>query len=125
GVRKDVTPPLGPQAPEAAAREAALTDPPQLTQAEMVEHLLSRVTFGARPRDRAAMGDISRFIEDQLHPERLDDGELAMRLDFYDVLQRDSSSLVQELSELRMKRKEGDAPAGRRPGFDFVAQLAE
>src|SRR5437762_7607746 len=92
GVRKDVTPPLGAQAPEAAAREAALSDPPQLTQAEMVEHVLSRVTFGARPRDRAALANISQFIEDQLHPERLDDGELWMRLDVYDVLQRDSRS---------------------------------
>src|SRR5439155_23624675 len=33
--------------------------------------------------------------------------------------------VVQELAEMRMKRKEGDAPKGRRPGFDFVAQLAQ
>src|SRR5437762_11679598 len=26
---------------------------------------------------------------------------------------------------MRMKQKEGDAPKGRRPGFDFVAQLAQ
>jgi uncharacterized protein (DUF1800 family) len=125
GVRKDVTPPLAPQAPEAAAREAGLADPPQLTQAEMIEHALSRVTFGARPRDRAAIGNISQFIEEQLHPERIDDSALEKRLEAYDVLHRDSSSLVRELAEMRMKRKESEAPKGPRPGFDFVAQLTQ
>jgi uncharacterized protein (DUF1800 family) len=129
GVRKDVTPPLAAQAPEAAAREAAMQDGvAQLTPAEMVEHVLSRATFGARPRDRALAQSegIAQFLEGQLHPERIDDSALEKRLEIYDVLQRDSSSLVRELKEMREKRKQdGPQPGMKKPGFDFVAQLAQ
>ncbi|HMC33237.1 MAG TPA: hypothetical protein VKH65_02465, partial [Myxococcales bacterium] len=49
--RKDVTPALAAEAPEAAAQEAAAAGSPPLTAPEMIEHILARTTFGARPED--------------------------------------------------------------------------
>src|SRR5690348_1376409 len=90
GVRKDVTPGIAAQAPEAAAAEAAKTDPPALTPPEMVEHVLSRVTFGPTAQDRKAVQaeGIAAFLEEQLHPERIDDGALDQRLQSFDVLRK-------------------------------------
>ena len=109
--RKDVTPPLAPQVAQAAAERAAELDPaagPALTPGEQIDHLLGRVTFGPRPQDRerVARQGIAAFLEDQLHPERLDDGPLEARLAPYDVLRRGSSALVQELIAGRKANQE-------------------
>src|SRR6185436_11856054 len=46
----------------------------ELTEQQRIQHLLNRITFGARPGDVEHVRKIgtSRFIEEQLHPERLD-----------------------------------------------------
>jgi uncharacterized protein (DUF1800 family) len=46
-----------------------------LPESERVAHVLSRLTFGARPGDaeRVASMGVNRWIEEQLHPERIDD----------------------------------------------------
>ena len=120
GARKDVTPPLAAEAPAAAAQQAGLADAPALTQPEMVEHLLARLTFGPRQRDRARVQEIglAGFIEEQLHPEQLDDSALDQRLASYDVLHQGADTLVQQLVAERKLRQ-------RRPGRDSVAQLAQ
>src|SRR5690242_17068259 len=85
GVRKEATVPIASDAPRAAAMAAAVQDPsagPALSEREQIEHALSRTTFGARPRDRdrtARMG-IAAFLEEQLHPERIDDAALDAQL---------------------------------------------
>ena len=124
--RPDRTPPLAAEGPEAAAAEAARTDGPGLSREEMIEHVLSRATFGPRPRDRERVARIgvAAFLEEQLHPERLDDGAATQRLEAYPVLRRDSRSLVRELVEMRQMKKEGAASGMVRPGLDFVGQLA-
>ena len=108
--RKDVTPPLAAEAPAAAAREAALRDPeagPALTADEQLDHLLARVTFGARPgdRERVARQGIAAFLEDQLHPERLDDHKLEAQLADYPFLQKSSAELAEALTENRNKQR--------------------
>jgi len=107
GARKDVSPPLAAQAPEAAAQQAALDAPPALLQPEMIEHALSRVTFGARPQDRARLRrvGIAAFIEEQLHPEAIDDSALEQRLRKFEVLQKGPDELVQKLLAQRRDRK--------------------
>ena len=151
GVRKDVTPSLAAGAPAAAAEEAALTDPPALTEREMVEHVLSRATFGqtASDRERIAQEGIAAFLEEQLHPEELDDSAVEQRLQALPVLHKGPDTLVQELVAQRKQRQremrsEGmlaqapppppEAPkelqrplgkAGRGPGFDSIAQLSQ
>src|SRR3954471_18708328 len=103
GPRKDVTPGIGAETPAAAAKEAGLADPPALTAAEMQEHGLSRVTFGVREEDRARLQQlgIPAFLEEQLHPEQIDDGALDERLQAFDVLHKSSGDLVQQLASAR------------------------
>src|SRR5207237_10887793 len=80
--RKDVSPAIAAEAPEAAAREAGLQDSPALTSAEMTEHVLSRVSFGANQEGRARVQSlgIAAWLEEQLHPGEIDDGALDQRL---------------------------------------------
>jgi uncharacterized protein (DUF1800 family) len=57
-----------------APRTRAMPDA-RLTEDEKIAHVLARLTFGARPGDAArvrAMG-IDRWIDEQLHPERITD----------------------------------------------------
>ena len=104
GVRKDVTPPLASDIPDMLAPEAGLT------RAEATEHLLSRTTFGTRSRDRERVQRVgaAAFLEDQLHPERIDDSALEERLARFEVLRQDSGALVQKLVA---QRKEGKREA--------------
>jgi uncharacterized protein (DUF1800 family) len=46
-------------------------------------HLLNRIAFGPRPRDadRVQKIGIEKYIEEQLYPERIDDGAVEARLD--------------------------------------------
>ncbi|MCA1827460.1 MAG: DUF1800 domain-containing protein [Myxococcales bacterium] len=151
GARKDVTAAVADEAPEAAAREAAATDAPALTHAEMVEHVLSRVSFGANQGERARVEQmgISAYLEEQLHPEQIDDSALEQRLAAFPALQKSVGELVQTLvAQRRMRQREqrddemlGKAPpppagvsrelrkslgkAGRGPGFETVAQLSQ
>ena len=108
GARKDVTPPLAESAPEAAAREAGAQDPPALTRAETIEHILSRATFGASPQDRARLqlAGVAVFLEEQLHPETIDDSALDGRLAAFDVLRKGPDTLVQNLVAQRKMRQE-------------------
>jgi hypothetical protein len=138
-VRKDVTPPLAGGAPAAAAQRAGLADPPALSQEEMVEHALSRLTFGPQKEDRARVAQlgIEAFVEEQLHPEQIDDSALEQRLASYDVLHQGTVELVQQLIAQRKMRQEeqkkeqmqgprkapGTAPRGA--GHDYVAQLSQ
>src|SRR5260370_42480787 len=82
GVRKDAGPPLAADVPETLARAGGLS------QAETVEHLLSRATFGPRPQDRARVQRIgaAAFLEEQLHPQSIDDSALERRLPQVGVL---------------------------------------
>ena len=84
--RPDVTPQLARLAVQAASAEAAARDPaagPPLTPQEQIDHVLSRVTFGARPGDRERVEKlgVSTFLEEQLHPERIDDPAVAKQLE--------------------------------------------
>ena len=62
---------------------AAKGRPARLTEDQKILHLLNRITFGPRPGDIAQVKElgIDRFIDDQLHPETIDDSELARRLE--------------------------------------------
>src|SRR5689334_9583043 len=53
-----------------------------------VRHVLDRITFGARPGDVQAVMKIGlkRFIDEQLHPDRLDDTALTERMRGFETL---------------------------------------
>jgi len=63
----------------AASRErmADETGPREQTADEQVNHVLSRLTFGARPGDVEAVRSmgVDKWIDLQLHPERIDDSK--------------------------------------------------
>ncbi|HEX4385899.1 MAG TPA: DUF1800 domain-containing protein [Myxococcales bacterium] len=107
-VRKDATPPLSSQAPQAAAAAAATTDSPVLTQAEMIEHVLDRTTFGPRAIDRRHVREegISAFLEEQLHPEQLEDAAVSARLATFEVLNSSPDALVARLYKERKKKQQ-------------------
>src|SRR5438067_1686272 len=102
--------------PEAAAQEAGAPGAPPLTMPEMIEHVVARTTFGARPDDRQHVQGvgIAAFVEEQRHPEHLDDGQLEQRLQRFDLLREGPDALVRQLVEQRQMRKRAamveDAP---------------
>jgi len=68
------------------------------TADQQVAHALSRLTFGARPGDVArvrAMG-VDQWIDEQLHPERLDDSRADTWLGRFEVLRKTAAELEGE-----------------------------
>ncbi len=77
-------------APQAMSMPASIGNnaPREQTADEQVAHVLSRLTFGARPGDVArirAMG-VDAFIAQQLHPERISDARLDAWLGQFETL---------------------------------------
>jgi uncharacterized protein (DUF1800 family) len=111
--RRDVSPELTADFAGAAAREAALRDPaagPALSESEQVEHVLARTSFGARPgdRERVARLGVAAFLEQQLHPEELEDARVESQLKDYAVLRRGAGALAHELTGKRKAKQEAD-----------------
>jgi len=65
---------------------------------ETITHVLNRLGFGPRPGDvdRVREMGISAYIEEQLHPERLEDDALAARLSVMSTLTMSSRELVEQ-----------------------------
>ncbi len=71
----------------AAASLIALVAASPNTERRRAEHALSRLAFGARPGDveRVMQIGVDRWIDQQLHPERIDDKAVEARVKKYDV----------------------------------------
>ena len=64
----------------------------QMDQSKMIQHALNRLTFGARPGDQESimkMG-LDKWIDQQLHPDRINDGALESRLAPFRTLRMDT-----------------------------------
>jgi uncharacterized protein (DUF1800 family) len=67
--------------PEALTRRSLLSldlgRPPERTAPDPLVHLVNRITFGVCPRDLARARELGfeGFVEEQLHPEAIDDAE--------------------------------------------------
>lgn len=68
----------------------------QLDPQKRAMHALDRLSFGPRPGDvqHLASGDIDKWIELQLHPEKIDDSAMEARLAQYRTLQMSSRELL-------------------------------
>ncbi|MFL6274998.1 MAG: DUF1800 family protein [Blastocatellia bacterium] len=77
--------------PPATARTARLSDD------QKIIHLLNRATFGPRPGDveRLRQIGVARFLDEQLHPETIDDAELEKRLSVLPTLQMSAAEAYQ------------------------------
>jgi uncharacterized protein (DUF1800 family) len=103
-----------------AARTPAVQSPdlskggPPATDSAIV-HLLNRAAFGPRPGEVEAVRRIGvrAFVEQQLHPERVDDGTLEARLAELPTVDAPPRMLAEEFvkpAELERKRRQAAQP---------------
>ncbi len=80
---------------------------PPLTERQKVLHVLDRLTFGPRPGDveRVESQGLEKYIDDQLHPERLRDSLCETELRKYKVLTMSSVQLFQEYPNMGAKKR--------------------
>ena len=80
-------------------------------------HLLNRLSFGARPRDveRVLALGFDRYLEEQLHPERIPDGALEKRVSGYEILHKSPAELARVYAGVVRERREAQrsGAAGR------------
>ena len=102
-------------APSAVAPDAAERD--------RIVHALDRLAYGPRPGDveRVAAVGLSRWIEQQLHPERIDDRRMDARLADFETLTLESSTIARDyfgpaLRERRERQRAAGAQAASAPG---------
>ncbi|MBI3462747.1 MAG: DUF1800 domain-containing protein [Planctomycetes bacterium] len=103
-------------------RSSPAAEPPNrpLTRVEAANHALFRLAFGPQPRQlsEVARTGWKQWVEQQLHPETLDDAELEARLG------RDCPSLGLSLSELqRLAKGEERARARIKDELRFAVLL--
>src|SRR5262245_5186326 len=69
---------FGAQAPSTAHKKGSA----KLTDNQRITHVLNRIGFGARPGDieRIKKIGLDKYIEQQLHPDRIDDSATETRL---------------------------------------------
>lgn len=81
----------------ARTRKAAPAAPEQLTEEQKILHLLNRAGFGPRPGDieRVRRMGIDRYLEEQLHPEEIDDSFLNKPLQALNTLQMSIPETIQ------------------------------
>ncbi len=110
--------------PPAKGRSAKLTEDQKLLQ------LLNRITFGPRPGDLARVKQIGieRFLDEQLHPETIDDSDLEKRLEVLPTQRMASAELYQfypqpQVAEQRANEKNAPPVFGRPP--QIVGELVQ
>ncbi|MGC1370892.1 MAG: DUF1800 family protein, partial [Candidatus Sulfotelmatobacter sp.] len=80
---------------------AKKTAPPDSSNQKRALHALNRLTFGPRPGDVqqvAAMG-VDRWIELQLHPEKIDDSALNSRLEPFRTLRMSTREIAESFPD--------------------------
>src|SRR6266478_6392337 len=72
-------------------------DEQPLTDRQKIIHVLNRLGYGPRPGDveRVEKMGLQRYLQQQLHPESIDDSELRADLARFDILTMDSADLFQ------------------------------
>ncbi len=78
-------------------KEKNANDPSQMEDSRRALHALQRLTFGPRPGDAervAAMG-VDKWIDLQLHPDKIDDSAVDARLSGFRTLRMDTREIVE------------------------------
>jgi uncharacterized protein (DUF1800 family) len=120
----DLATPAFPQtaAPKKPPNSATKAQPPlaPLTERQRTLHALNRLTFGPRPGDVEAVlaKGLDSWIEDQLHPESIDDSALNGRLGPYATTRMNPKQLAQTFPSDGVIRQ---IIAGKRPMPDDPA----
>jgi len=93
-----------------------------------IAHVLNRAGFGARPEDVARVRRIgvARYVEEQLHPDRIDDRAVTSRLAGFQTLELNSRKLAEQyeqpLLEARRDQKQTAGGAGSAAAPDAGAR---
>jgi uncharacterized protein (DUF1800 family) len=92
---------------DAAAAQSMALDHRELAADEQVNHVLSRLTFGARPGDaqRVRSMGVDKWIEQQLQPGKIDDSHLERFMSGYASLHEDQNELLLEFTGARRERR--------------------
>ncbi len=79
----------------------------ELNEDEAILHALNRLGYGPRPGDvdRVRKMGLERWIDQQLHPETIDDSALAARLDAYPTLAMSPAKLLEDYPAPEMAAK--------------------
>ncbi|HEX9119898.1 MAG TPA: DUF1800 domain-containing protein [Terriglobales bacterium] len=85
----------------------------QMEERQRAQHALNRLTFGPRPGDvdRVTAMGVDKWIEQQLHPEKIDDSALEARLEPLRTLRMDARALVEKFPPPQLIKQVAD---GRR-----------
>ncbi|HUJ10218.1 MAG TPA: DUF1800 domain-containing protein [Verrucomicrobiae bacterium] len=88
----------------------------QLTPDQKIIHVLDRLGFGPRPGDveRVKQMGLGNYLQQQLHPERIDDSAVEEKLGAFPALSMTSTALMEALHEdqrLAAERKKAKAEA--------------
>lgn len=97
-----------------SAPASAKTSAPQMDESKRVAHVLNRLAFGLKPGDIEkvqAMG-VDKWIELQLHPEKIDDSAVEARLAPFRTLKMDSKEMVENFPPPQVLKQIAD---GKRP----------
>jgi uncharacterized protein (DUF1800 family) len=123
------------RAPEASATSQTASSPASSEREqlpdEQVQHVLNRLAFGGRPGDAAAiraMG-VDRWIQRQLHPEKIDDARSDSLVARFPALASDRAHMVSVFTEAQQARNRaqrqlaavGDTSVDRRDARMAVA----
>jgi uncharacterized protein (DUF1800 family) len=82
----------------------------ELTEDEAILHALNRLGYGPRPSDveRIRKMGLEKWVQQQLHPDSIDDSALEDRLEKYPTLQMSSTKLLDEFPPpQQLAKKEG------------------
>jgi uncharacterized protein (DUF1800 family) len=120
-------------------RVAAPAQQPALSARDSALHVLNRLAYGPRPGEvaRVAAAGVMPWIDQQLAPDRIEDGALARREEQFEILRYDRAALARLYRDLQRERQRqaaaatGDTVAERPPspleqrGRRLAAELQE
>jgi uncharacterized protein (DUF1800 family) len=71
--------------------------PTQMEDDKRIVHALNRFTFGARPADveKVRAEGLDKWFDEQLHPEKIDDGAMESRLEPFRTLKMSTKEMVE------------------------------
>ncbi len=80
-------------------------------------HFLSRTTFGPRPQDiqKAKQVGIGGLLDEQLHPERIDDSEVDKRITTLPTLTMSPAELMEDFPAPKQAQKQGQKQGKNKP----------
>ena len=106
--------PVGISAQSSGARKSPAktavvrSDVRELPADQQIIHALSRLTFGAKPGDvlKVRAIGLDNWIDQQLHPDKIDDSAVERFVANYSVLHQDQNALLQQYAQQQRERQQ-------------------